>query len=123
MGLDINFVRIKTVEENLAYFRKVNFLVGFFENYFDKEIENCENFKITKKSVEELKTRCEKVLANHKLAEELLPTREGFFFGSLNYDEYYFEDVAQVLDTCKEVLLPEFEDLEDDEHIAFCIWY
>lgn len=123
MGLDINFLKVRTKEENLAYFRKVNFLVGFFEDYFDKKVENCENFKINKASVEELKSRCVKVLENHDLAKTLLPTTAGFFFGDLEYDEYYFRDVEEVMHTCDEVLLPEFDDLDDDEYIVFYIWY
>ena len=36
---------------------------------------------------------CDKVLDDNSLAEELLPTRSGFFFGSTDYDEWYFEDI------------------------------
>lgn len=34
-----------------------------------------------------------KVLSNKELAEELLPTTSGFFFGSTDYDQWYYEDV------------------------------
>lgn len=30
-------------------------------------------------------------------AKELLPTKEGFFFGGTEYDEYYFENVKKTL--------------------------
>ena len=32
-------------------------------------------------------------MADNSKAEELLPTCSGFFFGSTDYDEYYFEDL------------------------------
>ena len=38
-----------------------------------------------------------------KLAEELLPTQEGFFFGNTEYDEYYLEmleDTIRIIDDC-----------------------
>ena len=32
-------------------------------------------------------------LSTNSTAKDLLPTTEGFFFGSQDYDEYYFEDL------------------------------
>ena len=34
-----------------------------------------------------------KVMTNAELAHELLPTQAGFFFGSQDYDQYYYEDI------------------------------
>lgn len=34
-----------------------------------------------------------KVMENTNLAEELLPTSSGFFFGGTNYDQWYYEDL------------------------------
>jgi len=39
-----------------------------------------------------------KTVADKSVAEDLLPTAGGFFFGSTDYDEYYMEDI---LDTIK----------------------
>lgn len=47
--------------------------------------------------MEELIEKCEFVLNNRDKASEILPTCDGFFFGSLDYDDYYFESVAKVL--------------------------
>lgn len=118
MGLDIFFSREKTV----GYFRKVNFLVKYFSDLgFD--VESQSDFTISEEWVSELIDRCTKVLEDHSLAEELLPTMDGFFFGSTAYDDYYFMDVEQVLQYCKEKLLPMFEELGDDESITFSTWY
>lgn len=123
MGLDISFRKVRKNSRELAYFRKVNFLVKFFEDYFGKQIKNCEDFEITKGSIIELRDRCNKVLKNHDLAKQLLPTTEGFFFGSTDYDDRYFKDVAAVLRHCDEDILPQFDKLDDDEYIVFHIWY
>ena len=48
---------------------------------------------------------------------------DGFFFGSTDYDEYYFEDVQEVRDYVKNILLPQFSKLEPDESIYFETWY
>lgn len=34
-----------------------------------------------------------KVMDNVEVAEELLPTASGFFFGSTDYDQWYYEDI------------------------------
>lgn len=120
MGLDIYFTRKKTNE--IGYFRKVNFLVKYFENK-GMDVENQHPLEIFKEDAEELAENCRKVLENHDLAEELLPTCEGFFFGSTEYDAYYFEYVEDVLNFVEEVLLPEFNELDSNESIYFEIWY
>ena len=64
--------------------------------------------KIERKDVEELLDRCNQVLEDHSKAEELLPTEDGFFFGSTDYDKYYFEDVLNVRNYIENTLIPEF---------------
>jgi hypothetical protein len=120
MGLDIYFTKKKT--SNIGYFRKVNFLVRYFADLgFD--VENQVPFSIDKEDVEELLNRCNKVLENHELADELLPTVSGFFFGSTDYDEYYFQNVERVKNYIEGELIPAFEDLDPDEGIYFETWY
>lgn len=120
MGLDLYIEKVSRKE--LAYFRKVNFLIPFFERFFNTEIENLEDLKITKESIKELKDRCEHILHDHTLAKDLLPTRGGFFFGSVSYDNNYYKDVETVLKTCDKLLL-EFDNLKEDEFIIFRIWH
>jgi hypothetical protein len=129
MGLDIYFHKVKTTE--IGYFRKVNFLVNFFESKGFKR-ENLVPFRVKKMYIVELIDKCQQILkANEllseketkELAKESLPTTDGFFFGSTDYDEYYLEDVKSVLDYCQNELLPMFDELDDDENIEFLIWY
>ena len=39
-----------------------------------------------------------KVMTNTALAEELLPTQDGFFFGGTDYDQYYYEDLEHTVE-------------------------
>lgn len=120
MGLDIFFT--KKSNKEIGYFRKVNFLVKFFEDRgFDTP--NQTPLKITRKDAEELLARCDKVISNHSLAKTLLPTMDGFFFGDITYDEYYFAKVQEVRDYIKYTLLTEFDSLKSDEDIYFETWY
>ena len=120
MGLDIYFTKRKS--EEIGYFRKVNFLVKYFEDLgFD--VENQIPFRISKEDAEVLLSRCNQVLKDHSKASELLPTMSGFFFGSTEYDKDYFEDVKEVRDYIKNTLLPKFEELGSEEEIFFETWY
>lgn len=120
MGLDIFFT--KKHYNNIGYFRKVNFLVSFFEEYGYNR-DNQEGIEVYKDTILDLLDRCNKVLEDNSKAKELLPTAEGFFFGSTEYDEYYFENVKDVKKYIEEVLLEEFDNLKDDEYITFSTWW
>lgn len=98
--------------ESDAYFRKVNFLYRFFEDKL--EDERC---FVTKSDIEELISRCDKVMADNSLAVELLPTRSGLFFGSTDYDEWYFKDVKDVKYQMSKLL----EDFDEDTDIIFVV--
>lgn len=120
MGLDIFLTKKKRSE--IGYFRKVNFLVKFFEKKgFD--VSNQTPLAIKREDAEELLSKCEKVLWDHSKGPELLPTMSGFFFGSTDYDDYYYEDVEAVRDYVKDKLLPEFDTLKEGEDIYFETWY
>lgn len=45
-----------------------------------------------------------KVVANPEVAEEVLPTTEGFFFGSTGYDEWYVADLKRTIEIIDRVL-------------------
>ena len=120
MGLDIYLTKKKCSE--IGYFRKVNFLVNFFKKKgFD--VPNQIPLAIKREDAEELLSKCEEVLKDYSKGPELLPTMSGFFFGSTDYDNYYYDDVKAVRNYVKDKLLPEFDTLEEEENIYFEIWY
>jgi hypothetical protein len=45
-----------------------------------------------------------KVIEDSSIAEELLPTRSGFFFGCTEYDKYYLGEVVRTRDMLKDEL-------------------
>lgn len=120
MGLDIYFQHRTT--KDIGHFRKVNFLVKYFTDLgFD--VENQTPFEINRDMVINLIDRCRLVLGDHSLAKKLLPTMNGFFFGSTNYDDHYFANVEAVKEYCEKDLLPQFGELGEDESIIFSTWY
>lgn len=51
-------------------------------------------------------------IVDSSVAEELLPTTSGFFFGSTNYDQWYMEDIKDTIDILTKVLETTDFDLE-----------
>ena len=54
------------------------------------------------------------VIINPDIAQELLPTQGGFFFGSTEYDEYYMADIVETIDILTKVL----ETTDFDTHMV-----
>ena len=78
-----------------AYFRKVNFLFKYYE---DRGKMYDQYYAFTDADdIDDIIDRCEQVLQDHTLADELLPTQSGFFFGGTDYDDWYFSDVRDCL--------------------------
>ena len=105
---------------NLSISRKTNYEVGYWRkanhihNWFIQNcaykdecgnpIDDCRPIEITVDKLEKLLDDCKKVLADHSLAETLLPTQSGFFFGSTEYDEYYFGEIEKTIEIIEPVL-------------------
>jgi hypothetical protein len=96
----------------MGYWRKANQIHNWFvENVQDGE-DNCGSYYVTREQLEQLKATCIEVLAHKELAEDLLPTGAGFFFGSTTYDEYYYGDLNDtigIIDRCLESKFNSFE--------------
>lgn len=98
------------------YFRKVNFLLPYF-NYED----NLSYIEISKEAISSLIRDCEEVLdkKDDEVSADLLPTECGFFFGSTDYDEYYYHDVESTYSS----FCGFTDDLEDDEVAVMHCWW
>ena len=115
MGLDITL----STKKHEIYFRKHNYLMAWVEKTTGNEIENCKDIDLTKDQLESLLASINEVLADHGKAPSLLPTQSGFFFGSTEYDEWYFED----LEYAKEHLTGMLADMADEEIATFNAWW
>jgi hypothetical protein len=57
------------------------------------------------------------IIFNPAIADELLPTQSGFFFGGADYDEYYMQDIDSTIEILTKTL-----EYEDDEFIYRASW-
>jgi len=101
-----------SIDFPMGYWRKVNSVHNWFVEICGGGVDECQPMYVNRQHLEELKSLCEQVLADHSLAEELLPTSAGFFFGSTTFDEYYFTDLrytVKVIDRCLKSKFDYFE--------------
>ena len=88
---------IKEVSIDVGYWRKANAIHDWFVRECQGGVDECQPSYVGREQLVELKELCEQVLANRGKAKELLPTTAGFFFGSTEYDEYYYQDIEATL--------------------------
>ena len=96
--------RISYIEEEVGYWRKSNQIHNWFVQNVQNGTDDCGNYYVEESQLEELLELCKKVLANHELAAELLPAQGGFFFGSTDYDEYYYDDLTDTVQLIESLL-------------------
>lgn len=97
----INYHRKHFCAVEDAYFRKVNFIYEYFNDIIDHDNEMC---LTDKEDIINLIAICNEVIKDNDKASLLLPTRSGFFFGSTDYDDWYYSDVKDCKTQMKALL-------------------
>lgn len=110
MGLDMYLQRRNKSDSasdgcEAAYWRKANQIRKWFvDNTGYPEDADCLMHKVTKEQLEQLVSDCRKVMENHSLAGELMPSSEGFFFGNIEINEIYFSQIRETVRMVTEVI-------------------
>ena len=77
----------------VSYWRKANAIHDWFVRNVQDNEDNCRKYYVSRKQLQELRDSCVEVTKDRNKANEVLPTTGGFFFGSTDYDEYYYAGV------------------------------
>jgi hypothetical protein len=85
------------IEFDVGYWRKANHIHKWFVENVQDGNDDCKEYYVSLDTLKELLETCQTVLNDHSKAEELLPTESGFFFGSTDYDEFYYEDIQNTI--------------------------
>ena len=101
-----------TIDVPMGYWRKSNMIHHWFVNNLADGVDECQPITVRREDLEQLKEVCINVIAVPEMAEELLPTGSGFFFGSTDYDEYYFGDLNDTLGILTRCLESKFDYFE-----------
>ena len=98
-----------SVRVPVGYWRKANAIHSYIvENHADG-VDECQDIGLSRDNLAHLRNFCWLAVDAYEqdgstvFAEENLPTRSGFFFGSTEFDEWYFQDLKNtiaIIDRC-----------------------
>lgn len=106
-----NFKSVET-KYQIGYFRKFNALHKYIVDNFADGNDDCKPVWLGKGYCEQILEVLKSVTEEN--AAEVLPTGSGCFFGSTEYDDWYFEDVKDAIELFEHIV-----SLLSTEH---CIW-
>ena len=92
LATDVQGVQVSVT---CAYWRKSNQIHNWFVNNVQKGIDDCDLYYVSHDKLKELREACRVALFN-KDPKELMPVA-GFFFGSSDVDQYYWEDIKRTI--------------------------
>ena len=114
--IDVDLKKVAYIYEDVAYWRKANAIHRWFVHLVDG-VDDCRPIEVCGSTLIELRKLCEQIMAvppgeeRDELARELLPPTEGFFFGSTQIDEGYYEDI--------ELTIKQLADVKEDEYYVY----
>lgn len=95
-----------TVSATAIYWRKVNAIHKWFVDNLANGVDECQQIYVPREKLLSLRDTVEMVSRskNEAVAHEYLPTASGFFFGSTEYDEWYWSDLEYTAKELSRVL-------------------
>ena len=96
--------KVKYIIEEAGYWRKANAIHKWFVDNVQGGVDDCRDAYVSSEDLQKLLTLCRQVEADNSLAESLLPSASGFFFGGTEYDEWYFKDISNTITILEEAL-------------------
>jgi hypothetical protein len=91
----------------VAYWRKANAVHRWFVENVQNGVDDCQKVDVSLDQLRDLVGLCETLLGKRdaELAEEYLPTESGFFYGSTDYDDWYWDCLQLTVDQVKPLLM------------------
>ena len=109
----------KQTDYQVAYWRKANQVHNYFVQKCADGEDDCKPVYVELEDLKELVSLCREIIENPDKAKKLLPTSSGFFFGSVEYDKYYEQDLEYTV----EQLEPIIKFLETKEGLSYDVIY
>jgi len=104
----------------VAYWRKANAIHGWIINN-SKAVDDCTPIHVSKNALIQLRDDCQKVLdeGTEETALELLPPASGFFFGSTEIDDWYWQDIKETVTKLTKII---DNTIDDQEFEYYASW-
>jgi hypothetical protein len=100
------------VSFRVMYWRKANAIHHWFVSNVQDGVDNCAEYYVSEEDLISLRDICVEVLSDNTKAGTLLPTQTGFFFGSLEYDEWYFKDLQYTVNCLNQLFEYDTDNLD-----------
>lgn len=118
MGLDIAptarsasltmllIVHIKKNEPNMHIitWKQANQIHGWFVQNVQNGVDDFKKYMVKRKQLKQLLEVCEYSLRDKSKAIELLPSYQGFFFGTYDYGEEYYDQIRNTAEKLRHIL-------------------
>ena len=100
------FVPNVQVQVSVGYWRKANQIHQWFVDNCGRGEDDCRPYYVQREQLQELLQTCKEIKkAKHPdVANDLLPPQSGFFFGSYEIDEWYWEQIDDTIAQLEKVL-------------------
>ena len=105
----------------IGYWRKANQIHRWMVDNVQYGRDDCNPYEMSTDKMEKLVEACRRVLdiRDSEVSDVLLPTTSGFFFGSTDYDEYYYDDVEYTKALFEEILKNLVHEKPDYTYIGY----
>lgn len=97
-------MRVKGVECEAMYWRKANAIHKWFVDNAQDGEDDCKEYEVRADQLEALVDACKQALADREKAAQILPPISGFFFGSKDLDEWYWDCLENTVEGLTKVL-------------------
>lgn len=104
--------KIEYIQTTIGNWRKANAIHGWFVENIQSGKDDCGNYSLCQEDLEKLLNIVNQVLEDKTKAPKLLPVVKGFFFGSEEYDNYYFEYLEHTRNILTKALGKDMKDWE-----------
>lgn len=106
--INIDKSKVSSITTEFLYWRKFNALHAYIVDNYANGVDDCRPIYLSINDLEDICEILSTIINDRSRAEELLPTSTGFFFGSEEYDDYYYSQVEGTYNNLKkEITLKE----------------
>lgn len=109
--------RVKEVIVEALYWRKANAIHSWFVKNCQDGEDDCGNYWVGREQLEELRQLILEVLDTKDASK--LPPQAGFFFGSTEVDEWYWQDLRNTVEGLERVMVEFPDDWEFEYHSSW----
>lgn len=101
------------VQANVLYWRKANAIHRWFVEECADGVDECQDIIVYRDRIEDLLSLCSEALDSKD--PSILPPQSGFFFGSTEIDEWYWNDIERTHTELTRVL----DEVENEEYFVY----